>query len=286
VGNLIEANLVYQQVDRLQPLPTVAIRVIDLMGNENHDIRELASILSLDAALTMRVMSAANSVANVRRTRVTSISQAITLLGEQPVAGIALAASSPVLFRSELDGYEAGAGALWAHSLRTALAAREIARRSKIHLSLDEVFTAGIIHDIGKSVINEFLARHRNEIEIDLRESKECEFTRIEQELIGANHATVGAAMAGRWNIPEKLTNAISFHHSPFNAPVDEHPFVFAIHIGDLLAMALGDGTGLDTLAHLLDERYSRYYDLTHSTIEAILSVTQGEFSDANSLLA
>ncbi len=92
--------------------------------------------------------------------------------------------------------------------------------------------------------------------------------------------------MAKKWNISPKLCSAIRFHHNPSNATENDKPIVFAVHLGDFLAMTLGEGTGVDTLAHGLDENYSNYYDLNHTTIESILALIQAEFADAKSLIS
>ncbi len=185
MGNLNIIELIANRVEEFQPLPTVAIRLVKLMGNEDRNNRELIQIVSLDAALTLRVMRVANSVAFVRMTRVTSIAQAVSLLGEQMVVGIAVGASNPEIYKNDLKGYDAESGDLWAHSLRTAIAAKEVAKRCKTHISYDEAFTAGILHDIGKAVINEFLAEKLNEIELDLKANPNRDFSEVEREFTG-----------------------------------------------------------------------------------------------------
>ncbi len=278
--------MIARRVEEIQPLSAVAIRLVQLMGNEKRDVRELIHIISLDAALTLRVVRVANSAAFARRERVTSMPQAVSLLGEQLVVGIAVGSSSPAVFQDELSGYEAEAGALWAHSLRTALAAREIARKCKSPISFDEAFTAGILHDIGKAVIDDFLAERSNEIELDLKTLSKVDFSVLEREKLGTDHCEVGDSLARKWNIPANLCSAIRFHHYPACAPEQDRPMVFAVHLGDILAMSLGDGTGVDTLAYGLDEGYTVYYDLSHSHIESILALVRSEFADAKSLIS
>jgi len=279
-------DLIARRVEDFQPLPIVAMRLLKLMGNENHDARELIQIVSLDAALTLRVMSVANSTAYARMSRVTTMAQAVSLLGEQVVVGIAIGASSPTIYKNELQGYEADVGALWAHSLRTAIAAKEISRRCKTRISADEAFTAGILHDIGKAVINEFLAARLDDIETDLKMNPNRDFATVEREILGTDHTEVGEAMAKKWNIPARLCSAIRFHHKPGEANLEDQPFVYAIHLGDFLSMALGEGTGIDTLVHRLDDNYVKYFDLTHASIESIIAQIQSEFADANSLIS
>ena len=106
----------------------------------------------------------ANSAAYCRGQPVTTISRAVLLMGEMMVVGVAICVSTSIIFQRPLDGYESPEGELWEHSLRSAIACRELAKFTKGKVNPGLAFTAGLLHDIGKSIISEFLVGSTKEM--------------------------------------------------------------------------------------------------------------------------
>ncbi|MFH1734452.1 MAG: HDOD domain-containing protein, partial [bacterium] len=237
------------KVTNVPMLPQVVMRLLTLIGNSDHSFHEVVKIVESDAALTARILRVSNSAAFFRGNQVHSVSKAILQLGEKMVAGIAIGSCTSDVFKSPLHGYESAEGELWDHSLRTAIASREIASKFAKGVGTDLAFTAGLLHDIGKAILSEFLKGSTREM-AQKCDAGNTDFLQAEIEHSGTNHAAVGGVLASHWNLPIAIAEAIQHHHSPAAAVDEFRALVYAVHLGDLVAMMGGTGTGADTLAY------------------------------------
>jgi putative nucleotidyltransferase with HDIG domain len=272
---------ILKRIETITPWPVTTSRLVKLVGREDHSINDLVRLISLDAGLTMRVLRVANSARYARRERCSSVGQAIAILGEQIVVGIAIGAGAGEVFLSSMDGYGGSTGDLWKHSLRTAFAAREFSRYARQCISAEDAFTAGLLHDIGKSVIANYIGVELGGIVSRIDTVEGDTFLSEEHNLLGLDHTEVGAEIARSWNLPDQMLESIAFHHKPSAAAEQFRTIVFAVHLADIAAMSLGDGTGADTLTYGLDGEYPRYYQLSRVDFEKILTAAESRFMDA-----
>ena len=271
---------------RLAPLlsPSAA-RLLELVGEKDHGLQEVIQIVECDAVLTARVLKVINAPVFRMREPVTTVGRAVTYLGEKMVIGVALAGSAEQIYANPLLGYEGKPGDLWQHSLRTALAARELARHSQRPTVPDLAFTAGILHDIGKAILSEFLYGLSPEAIRRIDEGQSYEFLQAEEELVGANHCEVGAELAEHWNLPEPHRAVIAFHHQPSLAPEDHRDLVYVVHLGDIVAMMGGAGTGADAMTYRLDRDWPQYVKIDRQTLDGLMVDVMVEFEKTESLL-
>jgi putative nucleotidyltransferase with HDIG domain len=272
--------MITDRINDLPPLPTVVHHLLTMMGREFHSMHDVVEIVENDLALTTKVLKVANSAAFSRGQAVTSLARAILHLGEKMVVSIAIGSCSPQIFNRPLEGYQSAAGELWDHSLRTAIATREIVQFHRQKISSDLAFTAGLLHDVGKAVLSEFLSGHAEGMAAacDKRESQS--FLAAERQLLDTDHAQVGEAMARHWNLPDPLCSAIRHHHQPEDTPAGDQGLVYAVHVGDLLAMMGGAGTGVDALAYRMDPGYTQYLKLEINDLDRLFLIVQEEFAD------
>ena len=268
-----------KQVASVPVLPQVVSRLLAIIGGHDHSLHDMVKIVETDASLAARVLRVANSAAFFRGQTVDTLSKAILNLGEKLVAGIAIGSCTTKLFNHPLDGYESEAGDLWDHSLRTAIAARETASFASKKISTDLAFTAGLLHDIGKAIISEFLNGYTEEITNQCDIGQVEDFVAAEKGLVGTDHAEVGFALARHWNLPDPICTSIKNHHYPKRADEENQELVYVVHIGDILAMLGGTGTGADTLAYKMDEGYERYFKLEKDDVLQLLLFVEEEFS-------
>jgi putative nucleotidyltransferase with HDIG domain len=174
---------------------------------------------------------------------------------------------------------------LWEHNLRTAIAAKAVARLAKQEISPDVAFTGGILHDIGKTVISDFLKDTAAEVVHELDEGKLPDYLAGEEEKLGVNHCMVGEELARAWKIPSPFPEIIRYHHRPQEAPAQCRGEVYAVHVGDILAMMEGTGTGSDAMCYQLDSRIGEVFTLGADTLALVLSGVEDEFSRTKALL-
>lgn len=281
MGIMIVTNSILDRVKEMPLLSVVASRLLELTGDDDHSLQDVAKIVENDAYLTTRVLRVVNSAVFSPIEPITTVSKAIVYLGEKTVMGIAIGSCSAAVFKKPLNGYEAAAGALWEHSLRTAIASREISIFVKEKISSNLAFTAGLLHDIGKSVISEFLDGNVNQMVNMCDEGKVEDFLSAEKNTVGTDHAEIGYELATHWRLPEPLVMVIKYHHHPNLCDGEYGALVYTVHLGDILAMMGGTGTGADSLSYTIDEKYSEFIDISKDHLAIVLLKIQEEFARA-----
>ena len=214
-------------VEDLLSLPDAAIRLNALLTDPDASAGEIADVISLDPALSARVLRAVNSAYFGLRMRVDTISKAITMIGTSELHSLVLATSAAQAFRnisSKLTDMEA----FWQHSVRAALAARGFAETS-LRRHRERVFLAALMHDVGQLICYHQLPAESTSIleAVQAGEARE----QAEQRLLGFTHAELGAALLERWNLPPSITAPVRFHHA--YAGATEHAKEAAlVHLG------------------------------------------------------
>lgn len=276
-------EIVKKITDRVNEMPPVSgntVQILQLISNKNYIVKDLVNLVSMDISLTSKILQIVNSASFGLRSKVGSIERAVGYLGSKTILSIIVNDSLNDIYSGPLDGYIAEEGDFWEYSLRTAIASKLVAEL--IQESSDIAYTAGLLHDIGKAVINDFL---KNKFEDNLIEKLEIgedkDFIDAEKELLSTDHAVVGEQLAKKWGFPEPLQTAIRFHHKPSMAPDKFKKLCMAVHIGELFAMLGGFGTGLDTLAYKIDKEAYNYLKLDRTQFSRLLLNIDSEFNNA-----
>ena len=240
----IRLEQVLRHVRDLPALSASAMRVIDLTNNSVTSAKELEIVIGMDLALTAAILRQANSAYYGYERRISSLQEAIVLLGLNVIQGIAMSAAVAPLLKLKLVGYDIDQEGLWKHSLLTAIAAKQLCRYLKLPYG-DVAFVAGLLHDIGKVIITIYLQEVGDYILKKVTQSK-VPYVEFEEIVIGHNHATVGGFLAKAWNLPEDLLEAISYHHAPLNAQ-NHTQLACVIHVANGLASLVGVVGGVDS---------------------------------------
>ena len=270
---------ILERVDHMPQVSTSSMNLLQALSRQDFQVQQIIDIVESDISLTTRCLQVVNSAAYGLRNTVETIKQAVIFLGSQTLVSIALAQSFAGTFSTSLKGYGIEGLALWNHSIRTALASRVITKSLVRDISPDLAYTAGLMHDMGKAVITEFLEKHQQDLFNKLVEIKPGkDFLKLENELLGTDHAHVGLAMAKRWNFPMPLIQAIAWHHTVENARPEFRALVGVVHLADLIAMMGGGGTGVDTLAYHLDPFVEREFSLDRKALQQLIYKIDMEF--------
>jgi putative nucleotidyltransferase with HDIG domain len=265
-------------VNNAPMLSTSTSRLLQVTAQAEHDLGEIITLVKTDANLTARVLKLVNSSAFSLTTQVTSIDRAVSYLGERIIVGLALGDSAGKILNKELRGYESKEGSLWAHDLRTAIAAREVVVQSEMAINPELAFTAGLLHDIGKSLISDYLQGTVPEAVAMISAEDSIDYLSAEENLIGCSHTLAGYELAQAWKLPDDLIEAIHYHHEPQQAAEEFRALVYAVHLGDNIAMLGGFGTGSDSLRYKLDSNYKDYIKIGPSTLAKIMLAVDIEF--------
>ncbi len=200
---------IIEQVEHLPTIPQVVMRVLAMTDSPNMSATELSK--ALDQSLASKVLKMANSAYYGGRLyrSVNSISHAIVIVGFDAVKEIILTTSFFHTFHDAQDVKDLQP--LWKHSLECALVAKRLAWVYRYEF-LDEAYLSGLIHDVGKLIIQQYFPDEYRMIEL----KKEGDFASLNAEratLGGYTHAEIGGKMSERWSFPEALVDSIQHHH-------------------------------------------------------------------------
>ncbi len=221
------------KIDKLPTLPVAATKIVQVVNNPNTTARDVNQLISTDQALAAKVLKLVNSAYYGLSNKVASITQAVVILGFNTIKSLALSASVLDSFSSaELSTFKREE--FWKHSLGVGVGAKLIANLIKVPAKdQEEFFLAGLLHDMGKVVMDQYLHEEFSEV-VGLTKDTGCAFLQAEREVLGGlTHADIGKLLAEKWNLPANLQEAIAFHHDPLQAK--EGPHTVAVHFADIL---------------------------------------------------
>ncbi len=274
----ISQEELHKIVKSVPMLSASASQLLQLTAKADHDLIDVINLVRNDANLTARVLKIVNSAAFGLINNITSIDRAISYLGERIIVSIAVGDCAGKLFEKELSGYESAGGDLWKHDLRTAIASREVVTQSGADISPELAFTAGLLHDIGKALISDYLQGTVAEAVELITTEEGLDYLDAEEKLVGFDHTRAGYELAKEWNLPDELCEVILHHHEPSKAKEEYRALIYAVHLGDNIAMMGGFGTGADSMRYKLDQQYTDYIKIGPKTLATIMLNVDIEF--------
>ncbi len=224
---MISLEALIESAKDLVPLPASATRLAALVSDAEVELNEVLEVVSLDQALTARLLRVANSAASASKSPVKTVKDAIVRLGNATVLALAVAGAVGRQMRTALPVIGFSEDQLWRHSVATALASERMKRFCKKPVP-SEAFTAALLHDIGKLILVRFLSPEIAALLTRAQNEGKLRRLQAELELIGAHHAELGGLISQRWGLPERLGRAIQYHHSP-DELIDEVSDVVAV---------------------------------------------------------
>jgi putative nucleotidyltransferase with HDIG domain len=199
---------------KLPAFTETTVRLAQIVSNQGYDIDDVAFCVKYDQALTLRLLAAANSAAYASEDPVGTVHDAVLRLGSSQVLTIAVSREVRSRFLVACPAYRLEEGELWRHSVATALAG-EIASCYCDLASSPEVFTAALLHDVGKLVMGHFIDPPAFRAISDLRVSERLSCIEAESRILGISHASLGGYIAENWNLPKSIVDGILYHHDP-----------------------------------------------------------------------
>jgi putative nucleotidyltransferase with HDIG domain len=204
------ATRIAQLTGDLPPMPHIARLVMEKVADPSTSGKQLQDIISQDQALAARILKIANSAFYGLSRSITSLTTAISTIGFNTIKSLVISSAMRDLFRT----FGLTEQLLWEHSLGCAFSARMIAKRVKFP-KVEEVFLAGLLHDIGKVILNLKVPEQVSIIIQDVYNNPGTTFLELEQSTFGFDHAQLGRLVAHKWNFAAEIEEAIGCHHQP-----------------------------------------------------------------------
>ncbi len=236
-----------KEIKKLKPIPAIVHQIIEIIDKPNSSMQEVAEVIKYDPGATANLIKVCNSAYFGLKEPAESVEDAVSLLGVDQIVELVLMKTGSSVLTGKLDGYGFAEGAMWKYSVSSALIAKQIASR----LSMDNknsIFTASLLKDIGKTVLDKFVADSFEQINA-LVLNQNLSFIEAEKKVIGVDHAELGGMIAKIWKFSPKMINIIRNHHIQDKTICNDKE-IAVVYFADCVCMMLGIGVGADGLAY------------------------------------
>ncbi|TFH41013.1 MAG: HDOD domain-containing protein [Chrysiogenales bacterium] len=220
---------ILDDVKALPTFPESVTRLRALCETTDTSIELISDTIARDPSIAADVLKLSNSAGFITGKRIRKISEAVVILGMKNIYSIVTAAASRTIIDKRYRRFEQ----VWEHCNRTAFYARNIAMESGHADLADGVFTAALLHDIGKIVLLATDLSLVNQISEMVDNRKIRSTTILEELFIGISHSTIGALIAEKWNFPDDLVEAIRFHHTPLDTAILNRDMVMIVYMAN-----------------------------------------------------
>ena len=222
-------------INKLFPVPQIALSLANMLSDEESDISAIAAEIKRDQVLSANVLRLCNSSYLSLPRQIASIDQAIIYLGSKTLIQMIITAQTEKIFHGREHGYSLSRGGMYQHSLAVA---RLSERLAKAHggIAPDVAYTAGLLHDIGKVILDQHIADiqplfYRTMYDQNLH-TDSCV---LERDLFGIDHCQAGLILTEEWSLPDIIKDVILFHHSPGSAE-NNRKMINLIYLADVFA--------------------------------------------------
>ncbi len=260
------------QIEELPTLSLVAQKVISLTKDPKSSAADLQKVIKADTALTAKVLKIVNSAYYGFPSSITSISQAIVILGFKTIRNLAMSVSILENVFKNAKGYED----IWEHSVVTAITSQSVAENFK-YINVEEAFIAGIIHDIGKIILSTYFPETMNEVMAYSQENS-ITFYEAERKVMDTDHALIGGWLLRKWEFPQVLIDAVKYHHN-LNR-IKENELIRYVYLGDVVARLMGYSSG-DGVVLTIDYEFWKSFGLNIKTLKNIMDSSKKLITNA-----
>ena len=236
---------IMRQVKSFPGMPTTAAKLLPLLREPDSSIARIEDLIKYDPGLTANLLKLTNSAYFGLPSRISSVHQAILLLGRKRLLQLVTTMCMSGLMKKSVPGYDLPQGGLWRHSVAVAVAADRLVQSLKI-TQADEVFTAALLHDIGKMILGDYVQEDLKSIQE--MAVKGISFEVAEYMVLGTNHADVGARILNSWSMPEELVHAVAWHHDPDQCK-ENCRLSDLVHVANIAAHSIDGGPNDDDLS-------------------------------------
>lgn len=257
-------------VDGFPSIPGSAVKLMAMLEDPETSIEAVEEVLRMDPGMTANVLKLTNSAYMGLPAKVGSVKRAVMLLGMKKIAKLVMASCVGPVLDSSVPGYDLTSGELWRHSIAVSVAAEGLARELDLH-GAEDIFTAALLHDVGKLVLGRFV--QDDMAAIQAAAGSEISFEVAEKQVLGTDHAHIGAQILSRWAFPADLVHAVQWHHDP-DGGGEARRTTDIVHVANVLCLMMGIGVGREGLQYQPSPAVTRRLGVNPMHLERIASQT------------
>lgn len=273
---------IVNMIQFVQPFPKVAQRVMAMIEDPQVTARALAEVILYDQVITANILKISNASYFGLPRKVTSLEEALVLVGQDILMDMIIASCSAKFFRGKIGaGYDLEQGDLWKHSVAVAILAKLLAQRMN-GVDTGTAFTIGLLHDIGKRFLSNFVANEFQEIMATV-ESEQCSFAAAEKQILGITHAELGGMILKKWEFPADMIEAVEEHHNP--KALSGSVYAGLTAVSNTIVISMGIGVGADGLATELQAEGMQKFALSPADVQLLMIDLMMELDKAEELL-
>lgn len=255
------------------------VQIVQVIEDPRSSATDLTGVISTDPPLSARLLRLANSAHFGLTRRISSIHDAVICIGFDSVKEIALTQKVCEIFAEEDESFSYSRFGLWQHSVSVALCARQICRHMVRGPRPETAYAAGLLHDIGILVIDQFL---QFDFLVILRDAEEedRDLRHVERLVLGFTHAEVGMALTRAWQFPKDFSVALGFHHRPQDALERHAPLCAVLCLAEALVLRLDEGfSDLRRVDREVMARCLKVLNLTEPALTPVLAQVQADLN-------
>ncbi len=271
-----------KEIKNLKPIPAVVHPLLEVVDDPNSGMEDIAKIIQYDPAITAEVLRTANSAFFGLKQPAETIKDAASLLGTEQIIDLVLLKSGARVLSGKQPGYDLNEGAMWKYSVSSAIIARQLARQLELPHK-NSIFTASLLKDIGKTVLDKFVQDVFEKIS-NLVINENLTFMEAEKQIIGIDHAELGGMIAKMWKFSPKMVKIIRNHHLSDETMIEDTDIAI-VYLADCICMMMGMGVGADGLAYRFHKQAMKQIGITADDITRIIAEFTSKIQEVEDLL-
>jgi len=272
-----------KEINNLRPIAQIANQIMFIAENPNASLSDVADIIVYDPMTTANILRTCNSAYFGLSRKVESVHEAVALIGLERIVDLVLMKSGSENLKKEQTGYGLREGDLWRYSVASALIARDLSEKKRL-ASSHMVFTAALLKDIGKVILNRFVDNAFSKIH-GLVQEKSCSFREAEKKVIGVDHSELGGLVASNWKFSPKMVYIIQNHHlSDKQAREDLETCI--VYLSDIICMMMGIGGGADGLAYRFHDEVVKKLEFSERDFQETIANFSENMAKVEDLIA
>jgi putative nucleotidyltransferase with HDIG domain len=274
---------ILKSINTIPAFPATGNKVAQLLNKPDYSVPQVANVIKYDPSITANILKMANSAYFGPQHKISNIHDAVIYLGQKNLLRAIQTSGISKYYKKGTPGYYDKATDLWEHSVAVALMSQILAR--KITGQEDTtLYTAALLHDVGKIIMGEFVRDSLKKIS-EIVNKKGLSFLEAEEIVLGINHADLGGRIAEYWNFPVEIKDAVSYHHRPDLLEKEEKIMPWIVYMADQACLMMGVGGGVDGLAHRAVSQLLKKFSLRMKDLEMSMVMLSDDLNRAKEIV-